>query len=165
MYELLEGVYRNEIQLCANFSFIEGDHTPEAYAQRARDTVAHGFSALKLDPFAHVNYAYGENLSSNNSLTEDEKELALEIVRAVAKAWRATGTDCQGAGQRHAACGQPRGHGTPHGRQRPDPWPQLSGGSVPPFAHPVGCPESHHRHGPPARPARIWNAELRPTLH
>lgn len=86
VYELLGGAYRTRIQLYANYWFIEGGHTPEDYARQARETVAQGFTALKLDPFAHVHYWYGEDLTDNNSLTEEQKALAVEIVRAVAEA-------------------------------------------------------------------------------
>ena len=41
---------------------------------------------MKFDPFAHVNYWYGEDLSENNSLTEEQKDLAIEVVRAVVEA-------------------------------------------------------------------------------
>jgi len=48
--------------------------------------VRQGFTALKFDPFAHVHYWYGEDLSANGSLTESQKQLALDVVRAVAEA-------------------------------------------------------------------------------
>ncbi|HEY3770804.1 MAG TPA: mandelate racemase/muconate lactonizing enzyme family protein [Candidatus Angelobacter sp.] len=84
IYDLLGGAYRTKIQLYANYWFIEGEHAPDDYARQAREVIARGFSALKLDPFAHVNYWYGENLSENHSLTEDQKKLALDVVKAVA---------------------------------------------------------------------------------
>jgi galactonate dehydratase len=86
VYQLLGGAYRSKIQLYANYWFISGDHTPEAYARQARETVDLGFTALKFDPFAHVNYWYGEDLSDNNGLTEKQKQLALDVVDAVARA-------------------------------------------------------------------------------
>jgi galactonate dehydratase len=86
VYELLGGAYRERIQLYANYWFIDGGHTPEDYARQAREAVAVGFTALKFDPFAHVNYWYGEDLSSNGSLTEGQKRLAVELVRVVAEA-------------------------------------------------------------------------------
>lgn len=86
VYELLGGAYRKEIQLYANYWFIEGAHTPEDYARQARATVAQGFTALKFDPFAHVSYWYGSDLASNGSLTERQKRLALDVVKAVADA-------------------------------------------------------------------------------
>lgn len=86
LYELLGGAYRTSIELYANYWFIGGGHTPEDYAQQARETVAEGFAALKLDPFAHIHYAYGEDLAENNSLREDQKERAVAIVKAVANA-------------------------------------------------------------------------------
>ncbi len=86
VYELLGGVYRKQIQLYANYWFTGGGHSPEDYAQQAKATVAQGFTALKFDPFAHVNYLYGEDLSENNSLTEKQKKLAVDLVAAVAEA-------------------------------------------------------------------------------
>jgi len=86
VYELLGGKYRDQIQLYANYWFIDGDNHPENYARQAKDAIAAGFTALKLDPFAHVNYRYGEHLSPDGSLTEVQKRRAVEIVSAVASA-------------------------------------------------------------------------------
>ena len=41
---------------------------------------------MKFDPFAHVNYGYGDDLSDNNGLTEKQKQLAVDVVAAVAEA-------------------------------------------------------------------------------
>ncbi len=86
VYELLGGAYRDRIQLYANYWFIDGEHRAEDYARQAKDVIAQGFQALKFDPFAHVNYWYGEDLADNNSLTESQKQLALDLVTAVAEA-------------------------------------------------------------------------------
>ncbi len=86
VYELLGGAYRKEIELYANYWFIEGGHEPADYAEQARATVALGFRALKLDPFAHVHYWYGDDLAANGSLTEAQKQRALAVVAAVAEA-------------------------------------------------------------------------------
>lgn len=86
VYELLGGAYRTRILLYANYWFTGGSHTVEDYARQARETVAKGFSALKFDPFAHVNYWYGEDLTDNGSLSETQKRLSLDVVRAVADA-------------------------------------------------------------------------------
>ena len=99
VYDLLGGAYRRKIQLYANYWFTGGGHTPEDYAQQARETVAQGFTALKFDPFAHVHYAYGDDLSDNNSLTEAQKQLAVDLVRAVAAA---AGSDVAIAIETHA---------------------------------------------------------------
>ncbi len=104
VYELLGGAYRTRIQLYANYWFIEGEHTPEDYARQAREAVARGFTALKFDPFAHVHYWYGEDLSSNGSLTEPRKRLALELARAVAEA---VGPDVAIAIETHAFLNAP----------------------------------------------------------
>ncbi len=86
VYELLGGKYRERIQLYANYWFIDGDHSAASYAQQAKETVSAGFTALKFDPFAHVDYGYGDDLSDANELSEAQKQLALELVSAVAEA-------------------------------------------------------------------------------
>ncbi|MFZ4984507.1 MAG: mandelate racemase/muconate lactonizing enzyme family protein [Blastocatellia bacterium] len=104
VYELLGGAYRKRIQLYANYWFIEGGHTADDYARQAREAVARGFTALKFDPFAHVHYWYGEDLSANGSLTEEQKRLALDLVRAVAEA---VGPDVPIAIETHAFLNAP----------------------------------------------------------
>ena len=86
VYQLLGGAYRQKIQLYANYWFIGGGHSAADYARQARATVAQGFIALKFDPFAHVHYGYGDDLSDNNGLTEKQKQLAVDVVAAVAGA-------------------------------------------------------------------------------
>jgi galactonate dehydratase len=86
VYDLLGGLSRKKVQLYANYWFTGGGHSPEDYARQAKETVAKGFTALKFDPFAHVNYWYGEDLSDNNGLTEKQKQLSIDVVAAVAKA-------------------------------------------------------------------------------
>jgi galactonate dehydratase len=86
VYELLGGTYRDRIQLYANYWFVEGGHRPEDYARQAREVAARGFTGLKLDPFAHINYRFGSDLAANGSLSEEQKRLALDVVLAVARA-------------------------------------------------------------------------------
>lgn len=86
IYELLGGVYRRKIQLYANYWFTGGGHSPDDYARQAKATVARGFTALKFDPFAHIHYGYGDDLHTTNGLTEGQKQLALDVVDAVAAA-------------------------------------------------------------------------------
>ena len=86
VYQLLGGAYRTRIQLYGNYWFIAAGREPADYAAQARAAVAAGFGALKLDPFAHIHYGYGDDLADNNSLTEDQKERALAVVAAVAAA-------------------------------------------------------------------------------
>ncbi len=86
VHELLGGAYRQRIRLYANYWFIEGGHNADDYARQARQTVALGFTALKFDPFAHVHYRAGEDLSPDGGLTETQKRRAVEVVDAVAKA-------------------------------------------------------------------------------
>ena len=99
VYELLGGMYRQRIQLYANYWFIDGDHSPASYAQLAKEAVAAGFSALKFDPFAHVHYGYGDDHSDTNDLSAAQKQLALDLVAAVAEA---VGSDVPIAIETHA---------------------------------------------------------------
>jgi galactonate dehydratase len=86
VYDLLGGAYRKKIQLYANYWFLQGDGTPADYARQARDMAAQGFTACKFDPFAHTSYRYGDDLSDNGSLTEDQKQMALDRLAAVSDA-------------------------------------------------------------------------------
>ena len=83
MYELLGGAYRTRVKLYANYWFTRGDHTPAAYAEQARRVVELGFTALKFDPFAHVNYLYGDDLADDLSLTPSEQDRAYGGAAAV----------------------------------------------------------------------------------
>ncbi len=104
VYNLLGGKYRDRIQLYANYWFIDGGHTAESYAGGARETVKAGFTALKFDPFAHVHYGYGDDLSEDNSLSAGQKQLALDLVAAVAEA---VGRDVPIAIETHAFLNMP----------------------------------------------------------
>jgi galactonate dehydratase len=103
-YELLGGAFRKEILLYANYWFIHGGHNPEDYAQQAKRVVGDGFTALKFDPFAHTNYLFGDDLSSNLTLTSAQEDLAYEVVRAVREA---VGPDVQLAIETHALLSMP----------------------------------------------------------
>lgn len=86
MYELLGGAFRTRIPLYANYWFIQGGHTPDDYATQARKVVETGFKALKFDPFAHTNYLYGDDLSTNLGLTPAQQDLAYTVTAAVRNA-------------------------------------------------------------------------------
>jgi galactonate dehydratase len=86
VYELLGGAYRKRIPLYANYWFLSATGSAEEYAEQARAMAALGFTACKLDPFAHTNYRYGKDLSANLSLTEEQKALAIERLLAVQEA-------------------------------------------------------------------------------
>lgn len=83
VYSLLGGAYRTRLQLYANYWFTGGSHTPEDYAKQAQSVVQAGFTGLKFDPFAHVNYFYGDDLNDNLGLTPSQQDLAYEIAAAV----------------------------------------------------------------------------------
>ncbi|MFD2117595.1 mandelate racemase/muconate lactonizing enzyme family protein [Paenibacillus yanchengensis] len=86
MYELLGGAFRTEIPLYANYWFTGGGHNAEDYAAQAKKVKEAGFGGLKFDPFAHTNYLYGEDLSSNLSLTPAMQRNAVAVSRAVREA-------------------------------------------------------------------------------
>ncbi|OZU88274.1 galactonate dehydratase [Virgibacillus indicus] len=82
-YELLGGAFRTEIPLYANYWFTGGGHNAEDYAQQAKLVKEAGFNGLKFDPFAHTNYFYGDDLSSNLSLTPELQRRAHDVSKAV----------------------------------------------------------------------------------
>ena len=86
MYELLGGQYRTEIPLYANYWFVGGGHNTEDYVRQAKIVKEAGFSGLKFDPFAHTNYFYGEDLSTELTLTRTQQDLAFNISKAVREA-------------------------------------------------------------------------------
>ena len=85
-YELLGGAYRKDILLYANYWFTKGRHNEEDYAIQARVVKEAGFTGLKFDPFAHTNYFYGEDLTSNLTLTPAQQDLAFNVSKAVREA-------------------------------------------------------------------------------
>lgn len=86
MYQLLGGAFRTEIPLYANYWFTTAEFTPESYGNAAGTVREAGFTGVKLDPFAHTNYFYGDDLSSNLELTEFERSRAVAVVAAVREA-------------------------------------------------------------------------------
>jgi len=104
VYDLLGGAYRKKIQLYANYWFLQGDGSPQDYARQARDMAALGFTACKFDPFAHTSYRYGDDLADNMSLTEDQKQIALDRLAAVSEA---LGTKIPIAVETHALLNAP----------------------------------------------------------
>ncbi|MBX3255736.1 MAG: mandelate racemase/muconate lactonizing enzyme family protein [Chitinophagaceae bacterium] len=85
-YELLGGAFCKEILLYANYWFTGGGHNVEDYAAQAGKVKEAGFTGLKFDPFAHTNYLYGEDLSSNLALTAAQQDLAFNVSKAVREA-------------------------------------------------------------------------------
>ncbi|MGD0912166.1 MAG: mandelate racemase/muconate lactonizing enzyme family protein [Terracidiphilus sp.] len=104
VYDLLGGAYRKSIRLYANYWFLGGTGTPDEYARQAADVKARGFAACKMDPFAHVNYWYGEYLADNLGLTEEQKQVAIERLAAVQSA---VGRDFPIAVETHAMLNGP----------------------------------------------------------
>ena len=86
VYELLGGVFRKEITLYANYWFTKGGFYAEDYALQAKEVADAGFTGLKFDPFAHTNYFYGDDLSSNLSLTPSQMEHSYNLSKAVREA-------------------------------------------------------------------------------
>ncbi|MFQ6134068.1 MAG: mandelate racemase/muconate lactonizing enzyme family protein, partial [Armatimonadota bacterium] len=75
LHELLGGARRTKIRAYAN-GWYQGPRQPEFFAQRAREVVAMGYTALKFDPFGA---AYWD-------LPAEEEDLSLRIVAAVREA-------------------------------------------------------------------------------
>lgn len=86
VYELLGGAYRKKIPLYANYWFLAKSGDAGDYAEQACAMAAQGFTACKFDPFAHVHYLYGTDISDNLSLTETQKQLAIERLKLVQEA-------------------------------------------------------------------------------
>jgi galactonate dehydratase len=103
-YELLGGAFRTEILLYANYWFTKGGHNSDDYARQAKEVVNKGFTGLKFDPFAHTNYLFGDDLSTNLTLTPTQEDLAYDIVKAVRDA---VGPDVQLAIETHAMLSMP----------------------------------------------------------
>ncbi len=85
-YELLGGAFRKEISLYANYWFLKGKHIAQDYASQAKQVVANGFQGLKFDPFAHVNYLYGDDLKTNLALSKEQQDHAFDLSKAVREA-------------------------------------------------------------------------------
>lgn len=85
-YELLGGAFRKEVLLYANYWFTGGGHNAGDYALQASKVKDAGFTGLKFDPFAHTNYLYGEDLSSNLTLTMAQQDLAFQVSKSVREA-------------------------------------------------------------------------------
>ena len=73
LFRLLGGAYRDTIELYANYWFVGGEGTPQEYARHIRPVLERGFTACKLDPFAHINYLYGSDLRENLSLSDSQE--------------------------------------------------------------------------------------------
>ena len=104
VYQLLGGAFREQIKLYANYWFLGGTGTPEEYARQAVLVKAQGFGACKMDPFAHVNYWYGDHLASNLGLTEEQKRTSIDRLVAVQEA---VGPDFPIAVETHAMLNGP----------------------------------------------------------
>lgn len=104
IYELLGGAYVKDIQLYANYWFTEGRGTEDDYRDQAKRVIDAGFTACKLDPFAHTDYRYGSDLQTNLGLSEGQKQLAIARLRAVSSA---VGPECPIAVETHAMLNGP----------------------------------------------------------
>ncbi len=104
VFDLLGGAYRKQIELYANYWFVEGDGAPDDYRRQIRKVVEAGFTACKFDPFAHTSYLYGTHLKENLSLSVSQKETAMSRLRAVSEA---AGPDFPIAVETHAMLNGP----------------------------------------------------------
>lgn len=83
LYELLGGAFRKEISLYANYWFTHGEHNVNDYVEQALKVKEAGFTGLKFDPFAHTNYFYEKDLSTNLMLTAGQQDRAFKISKAI----------------------------------------------------------------------------------
>lgn len=72
IHELMGGQVRDRIRVYAN-GWYQAERTEEAFAERARDVVARGYSALKFDPFG----------AAYRVMERREEDLSIAIVAAV----------------------------------------------------------------------------------
>jgi galactonate dehydratase len=72
VHELLGGRVRDRIRVYAN-GWYQAERTEEAFAERARDVVARGYTALKFDPFG----------AAYRVMDRREEDLSIAIVAAV----------------------------------------------------------------------------------
>jgi galactonate dehydratase len=86
VWQLLGGEFRKEINLYANYWFTQGGFNVKDYVDQAKEVVASGFTGLKFDPFAHTNYLYGNDLSSNLALTPTQMDHAYALTKAIREA-------------------------------------------------------------------------------
>jgi galactonate dehydratase len=75
VWRLLGGKCRDQVRAYAN-GWYQVERTPEAIAERARQVIKMGYTALKIDPFGAGSY----------EMSEPEKCSSVEIVRAVREA-------------------------------------------------------------------------------
>ena len=75
VHELLGGRIRDRVRVYAN-GWYRSERKPELIADRAREVVRHGYTALKMDPFGH---AY-------RVMDRREEDLSIAIVAAVREA-------------------------------------------------------------------------------
>jgi galactonate dehydratase len=75
VWRLLGGKCRDQVRAYAN-GWYQVERTPEAIAERARQVINMGYTALKIDPFGAGSY----------EMSEPEKRSSVEIVRAVREA-------------------------------------------------------------------------------
>jgi galactonate dehydratase len=75
VWRLLGGKCRDQVRAYAN-GWYQVERTPETIAERARQVMKMGYTALKIDPFGAGSY----------EMSEEEKRGSVEIVRAVREA-------------------------------------------------------------------------------
>ncbi|MDR2303841.1 MAG: mandelate racemase/muconate lactonizing enzyme family protein [Treponema sp.] len=75
LYQLLGGKAREKIRVYAN-GWYQGPRTPEGFAEKAKEMVKKGYTALKFDPFGKA-YKY---------MSVEDENLSIRIVEAVRKA-------------------------------------------------------------------------------
>ena len=75
LYRLLGGKVRDKIRVYAN-GWYQGPRDPDCFAEKAREMVSRGYTALKFDPFGKA-YKF---------MSAKEEQLSIDIVAAVRQA-------------------------------------------------------------------------------
>ncbi|MCL4535156.1 MAG: mandelate racemase/muconate lactonizing enzyme family protein [Bacteroidetes bacterium] len=83
VYQLLGGKFRDRIRVYADFRGGK-EYTPESYAERAKEVVADGFDAVKIDIDVPIPVPSAD--AFNKSLTNAEIRYMVELVRATREA-------------------------------------------------------------------------------
>ena len=72
LYQLWGGSVRDDIRTYGN-GWYRTERDPESFAERAKNAIGLGYTALKVDPFG----------STRGGFTKSGKELSLEIIKAI----------------------------------------------------------------------------------
>ncbi len=83
VYDLLGGPVRDSVPTYAN-GWFTGCQTPQDYARAAKQTIAKGYTALKMDPFLEMRPFHTAYMSGN--ISAQGEQLGIDITAAVREA-------------------------------------------------------------------------------